>query len=156
MRLQPLHSPCPSSSRSDTQHLPSGIPAGFLLPLCRWRSCSTARAVSCSKPSTYSSEGAEHPPPEGSHLPAASRTPQAPAALSAAPWHEASGLGSAEAVETESGLFTGKQFSLVLSHVQLQHAGLRATPGGGQEGGQETEACCVLPARLEQFDVGDS
>lgn len=54
MRLQPLHSPRPSSSRVDTQHLPSGIPAGFLLPLCRWRSCSSARAVSRSEPSTYS------------------------------------------------------------------------------------------------------
>ena len=117
---------------------------------------SSQRAILCPETLTYSREGAEHPlrgglPPScGFQEHPGSRTPH-PAAL----WHEASGLESAEAVETESRLFTGKQFSLVCSHVWLQHTGLHAMPGEGHGGGRETEIFCVLPARLEQFDDGD-
>lgn len=96
------------------------------------------------------------------HLLMASRNTQAQARTEhmcpphpAALWHEASGLESAEAAETESRLFTGKQFSLVFSHVWLRHAGLHAMPGEGHGGGWETEIFCVLPARLDQFDDGD-
>lgn len=83
------------------------------------------------------------------------RTEHTPSPHPAALWHEVSGLESAGAMETESRLFTGKQFSLVLSHVWLRHTGLPATPGGGHGGGRETEIFCFLPARLEQFGDGD-
>lgn len=108
--------------------------AGFLLQICRLRSCRAARELfytqKCSptaerEQSIPSGEGPppspgfqEHPRTHGAHA-----VPH-PAAL----WHEVSGLESTGAMETESRLFTGKQFSLVLSHVWLRHTGLPAMP----------------------------
>lgn len=165
MEIRPLDSqlctPVPQQLPSTTGTITcwSRIPAPALLVK---ELLSSQRAISRPEMLTYSREGADQPlrggsPPScgfqehpGTRTLGAHVAPH-PAAL----WHEVSGLEPAEAAKTESRLFTGKQFSLVFSHVWLQHTGLRAMPGEGHRGRWETEIFCVLPARLLEFNDGD-
>lgn len=151
----PLHTSHPSSSSSLLALSSTG--AGFPLQNCRSRSC---RATPHAEALTYSRDGEEQPlrggSPPSCGLLEHPDTPQAHVAPPCCcPLAGGSGLEPAGAVQTESRLFTGKQFSLVLSHVWLQHTGPQAVPEEGHEGGWETEIFCVLPARLEQADGGD-